>query len=414
MRKGAKQRIAALLLAAVLLAGCSGPQDAGSASNSDNPAGFTQESGTMVPLYSLSTYWAASPEGAYIQLSWPKNGGYIIQYIDYATRTGVPLCSQANCAHNSDSCTAWLGDGSDSLFYWQDRLYILDQNHSDTLWEAQPNGQDRRKILELDANQIIMTPILAKGRQLYFTMLEIKENQVNQENQELQYLCRFDLDEGKLTPIHNCMEGGQLLGGWDDTLLLEVTGPVDPSIPNDMAHLEEYFAAERARPHSLYRVSTEGDRESEPILTWTESEMAVGAYGSLLYLHDTKNGSLTVRDLATGSEQQIQDQRLCTERPSNLYIPVADGAIIPVEPEDMSQYPTWYLYSNGQLTASRCQYVGGVEFDAPRNRITADAGEYYLVERNFDSPDYALVPKADYWADSDGATDIPIQMQLPW
>lgn len=84
------------------------------------------------------------------------------------------------------------------------------------------------------------------------------------------------------------------------------------------------------------------------------------------------------------------------------------------QPEDMHQYPVWYLYHDGQLTASRYQYVGGTALDAPRNRIIADAGDYYLVERNFDSPTYALVPKADYWADSDGATDIPIQVQLPW
>ncbi len=402
-------RLAAALLAVMLLAGCAGAKETAGSSDTGSTV---PASGAMTPLHSLTTFWASGPEGAYVTVNRPEYGWNIL-YIDYATRTGVPLCSQANCAHDSDGCTAWLPKNTGCrLFYWQDKLYMLTSGNfesPDTLWEVEPNGQDRRKLLELESYQAIGGTILASGRQLYFSLMELRDGQARQ------LLCRLDLDEGTLTPLHNCLdEDSSLLGGWDDWLLLEVIDPVDPAVPNDLAHVEEYSAAMRARTHSLYRVSTEGDREEEPLFTWAGDSGVAGGYGSLLYFLDTGTGTLTVRDLAAGTEQTMQDDRLCTTRYTDLYIPVEDGAIVPIQPEDMRQYPIWYLYHDGQLTASRYQYVGGTALDAPRNRIIADAGDSYLVERNFDSPTYALVPKADYWNDSDGATDIPIQVQLPW
>lgn len=408
MKKQTKRTAAALVLAAALLAGCAGQPD----SNSPASQPAVSASGPMTPLHSMTTFWAGGPEGAYVTVNRPEYDGNIL-YIDYTTHTAVPLCSQANCAHDSDSCTAWLAKNTDCyLFYWQDKLYMLTSSSlesSDTLWEVEPNGQDRRKLLELESHQTIGGTILASGRQLYFSLMEMRDGQTRK------LLCRFDLDECKLTPIHNCLDAeSSLLGGWDDWLLLETVDLVDPSVPNDLAHVEEYNAAMQARTHSLYRVSTEGDREEEPLFTWTGDSGVAGGYGSQFYFLDTETGTLTVRDLAAGTEQTLQDDRLRTTQHTDLYIPVADGAIVPIQPEDMHQYPVWYLYHDGQLTASRYQYVGGTALDAPRNRIIADAGDYYLVERNFDSPTYALVPKADYWADSDGATDIPIQVQLPW
>ena len=402
-------RLAAALLAVMLLAGCAGAKETAGSSDTGSTV---PASGAMTPLHSLTTFWASGPEGAYVTVSRPEYGWNIL-CIDYATRTGVPLCSQANCAHDSDGCTAWLAKNTNCyLFYWQDKLYILTSASTEApsaLWEAEPNGQNRRKLLELESYQAVAAPILASGRQLYFSLMEFRDGD------DRQLLCRFDLDEGKLTLLYNCLEAeSDLLGGWDGWLLLEMTDPVNPDVPNDLAHVEEYTAALQARTHSLYRVSTGGDREEEPLFTWEGDGAVAGGYGSLFYLLDTRAGALTVRDLAAGTERTVQDDRLRTDQYTDLYIPVAEGALVPIQPEDMRQYPTWYLYHEGRLTASRYQYVGGNVLDAPRNRIVADAGDWYLVERSFDRPNYALVPKADYWADSDGATDIPIQIEPLW
>lgn len=185
------------------------------------------------------------PEGACVAVSRPDDSKNIL-YIDYATHTGAPLCSQANCAHDSDSCTAWLAKNTNCyLFYWQDKLYMLTDGYLEipnTLWEIDPDSQERRKLLELESERLITGTVLGQGRNLYFTTMEIQNGQTRQ------LLCRFNLDECKLTPIHNCLdEDSNLLGGWDDWLLLEVIDPVDPNVPNDLAHVEEYSAAMRAR-----------------------------------------------------------------------------------------------------------------------------------------------------------------------
>lgn len=103
MKKQTKRTAAALVLAAALLAGCAGQPD----SNSPASQPAVSASGPMTPLRSMTTYWAGGPEGACVAVSRPDDSKNIL-YIDYAAHTGAPLCSQANCAHDSDSCTAWL------------------------------------------------------------------------------------------------------------------------------------------------------------------------------------------------------------------------------------------------------------------------------------------------------------------
>ena len=221
---GKRGLLAALALAALLLAGCGGPNPP-----EGTPGGGSQsvtESGGYLPLEELVSgdqklTRAGTAEGMYlIRLDLAQNAQNIL-YVDYAGRTAVPLCSQANCAHDSDSCTSWLGKMSSAhmLFLLRDRLYLVRQGGEESLWEAQPNGQERRRLFQLENNQFFAYGGIAGNEQYLF----FKMGEINPSSGELRtFLCRYDFSSGSLQRIYNCDgENDLIVGVLGDRLLIQ-------------------------------------------------------------------------------------------------------------------------------------------------------------------------------------------------
>ena len=51
---------------------------------------------------------AAGEDGMYY-IRPRSDGSANLAYIDFASRTGVPLCSRPECTHSDETCTAYLG-----------------------------------------------------------------------------------------------------------------------------------------------------------------------------------------------------------------------------------------------------------------------------------------------------------------
>ena len=213
-------RLAAALLAVMLLAGCAGAKETAGSSDTGSTV---PASGAMTPLHSLTTFWASGPEGAYVTVSRPEYGWNIL-CIDYATRTGVPLCSQANCAHDSDGCTAWLPVGWNTQFVLNDKLYVICSANGDAeeLLEMDLNGQNRRQVLPLNSNEIFSAAgVVGNEQYLFFGVEETKP-----ETGWPEYtIRRLDLKTGKLEKIHQRSEGKNntvtLLGACGDQLVIQ-------------------------------------------------------------------------------------------------------------------------------------------------------------------------------------------------
>ena len=91
-------RPAALALAAALLAGCRAaqPSDTGTGPGTAAPAGDSLE--MLSPL---------REDGRYATGTGPDTGSEeMLLWVDYASHTTTYLCSQPNCSHNTDACTA--------------------------------------------------------------------------------------------------------------------------------------------------------------------------------------------------------------------------------------------------------------------------------------------------------------------
>ena len=113
-----KKLFVSLLLPSVCLwcAACSSPNQAAAvqASSSSNQAAAAQASSSpraeLVALQSGGVNWGAGTEDGFYFIN-PivrKDGSCNLMYADYKSEQVVYLCSQANCAHDSASCTSYL------------------------------------------------------------------------------------------------------------------------------------------------------------------------------------------------------------------------------------------------------------------------------------------------------------------
>ncbi len=134
-----------------------------------------------------------------------KNGktAYHIMYIDYATRKEVFLCNNVGCKHNTEACTAVILDEymlEHSLFFHNGKLYLLEKAYDDEgsmsydtfseeysgfvsvgeednsqfLYCMNPDGTDRKKVLEFEKGISIGDHVLEDDSGLYIIEKKIK------------------------------------------------------------------------------------------------------------------------------------------------------------------------------------------------------------------------------------------------
>lgn len=415
-----KRPFAALLAAAALLAGCaggpspaSGPAEGQSAPASAAPAAPAEGGRAFLPLENLVSCdqkftQAGTAEGAYIRLTRPDYSE-VLAYIDYESRTGVPLCSQANCTHSDDTCTAWLPSGWNTQFLLNGKLYVLLSAgiQGSVLLEMEPNGQGRREVLRLGSGEEFVLSALAGNEDYLFFGVA-----ASQDDGSLVYsIRRLELASGAVQEIYSRPDTATsmvtILGACGDTLVVQYI---------DLAGVvQDSGAAFDSQVTDVYRIDQNGAPLPDGVFSWPQANTSMNYAGSCLYRLDWAEGSLTVCDLADGSETTFQDDRLRSGRMSSVAQALPEGLILSVESEEMSQPSSWYLYHNGALTASRYALLGEAD-SREKNRVVADAGDAYLVQRDYSTsaPRFSLVAKEDFWADANTDQDIPIQMDPLW
>ena len=127
-----------------------------------------------------------SAEQTYTLHNSPDGNFRSILFVDAATHTAGPVCSREGCAHNDESCSAWLPGYPQSqfLFTLGGRLYIGQTREESCVWEAGENGEERRLLFQLSENQTLLDAEMAADDQyLYFQVIE--------ENMELGEYRRF-------------------------------------------------------------------------------------------------------------------------------------------------------------------------------------------------------------------------------
>ena len=178
-------KIAALALAgALLLTGCGKPQ------GSSEPVG---DVGQALVASDVEAIWERTYPNTYNSASGSYNtelrpdGSANICYTDFATGQKIVLCSQLNCAHDNESCSAWVNAvggkvmpipvGDKVVLLYAGSIYNYELFGDDTLARVEimnADGTDRRLIHTFAATeQVAFMPFAGLARDnenLYFAI----------------------------------------------------------------------------------------------------------------------------------------------------------------------------------------------------------------------------------------------------
>lgn len=174
-----------VVLSITLLCGCTAISESANA----NSLNENQESQTYINLNCISKSnlpfgGSGSKDGYYTMSETSRQDGSTnILYSDYQSQRTIYLCNQANCTHDSSSCTSWVpfsGGGTVPLVVGERLVlaYFGNTAYAEDIGErALPrfeimdlSGANRHLLKTLQANQELKEPFITDGSALYFVV----------------------------------------------------------------------------------------------------------------------------------------------------------------------------------------------------------------------------------------------------
>ena len=166
---------------------------------------------THIANYDMFGETAASPDGLYEVCS-IRLGSYNLLYVDAATHQETYLCATPNCTHDSESCSSYLpieeGQYGYQLFFFNGYLYVVQhtptENQGPYLMRMDPDGTNRKIILELKDGEDFGDMVFGYGDRLLWQMSKVDENGNNDTYMEIfdpqtgerEYLFSLQLEQG--------------------------------------------------------------------------------------------------------------------------------------------------------------------------------------------------------------------------
>ena len=218
----------------------------------------------------------------------------ILCYIDYPSATDTALCAQPACNHDSESCTAYIPGGAivSSICLVDDQTiaFIVSENQGSTIYLADSNGSNRRKIYQTASGEDIWELTCADENSLYFPV------SIAQDDGSVETMYRIPLSGGEPESVFD-LSGCQILGADGRKLV---------------CYEYEYNEPENAQQPEI----PEGATQEEIDQLYIEYQSGlVGTHR--VYLHDIDTGA--EQDLDNWTSAMGNEGRLVTWQDGNLY-----------------------------------------------------------------------------------------------
>lgn len=359
----------------------------------------------------------AITEKGYYSLSALEDGALNIKYLDFQTKEQIVLCNAPNCQHNNETCTGWIepGHGGASTLIINDSLvFIFKGNMQNTQYnKIAPhiitmdfNGQNKKQILELSANEVLIPPFASDGENLYCFY-----NRYNYDNDTVtleQAIVKIDIEHAKIEKIYALNdEMLSLVGAFDNYLVLKETVlPIQP--PNLNFNLK------------LFSVT---DMSFSTLHSWKSGEERSFVYEDKCYFAISASNSILEYDCLSQNAHPLD---ITLPIPSELgfdnlsFIGAFDDVIIfeIYDPGNTPKDATYCRYGYNTTTGELRELTLNTYFDGISEPILviAENTDYLLVasgleERTqtlFNSDGstyvtssicevYSLISKKDYW-----------------
>lgn len=208
-----KKLFVSLLLPSVCLwcAACSSPNQAAAAqtSSSSNQTAAAQPSSSpqaeLVALQSDGVNWGAGTEDGFYFIN-PivrKDGSCNLMYADYKSEQVVYLCSQANCAHDSASCTSYLMPtpggvmpervGDKIILFYRTPFRSGEGEEPARVETINFDGSERQTIHTFRPEESPYTTMVTDGQNIYFVLETVQKDSSVRKN-----LAKLDTLTGDL------------------------------------------------------------------------------------------------------------------------------------------------------------------------------------------------------------------------
>ena len=207
-----KKLFVSLLLPSVcaLCAACSSPNRAAAAQPSSFPNQAAAQASSsprveLVALQSGGVNWGASTEDGFYFIN-PivrKDGSCNLMYADYESEQVVYLCSQANCAHDSASCTSYLMPtpggvmpervGDKIILFYKNSFWSEEGEEPARVETINFDGSERQTIHTFRPEETPYTTMVTDGQNIYFVLETVQKDSSVRKN-----LAKLDTLTGDL------------------------------------------------------------------------------------------------------------------------------------------------------------------------------------------------------------------------
>lgn len=322
--------IIAVFLAARLLAGCAQPTPAleantsPAATNTMPAADALRPLGTGLDAGNAQGRLATLPGGA--DTDWNS----VLYWVDYASEQCVPLCADPGCAHDSETCTAWLPAGS-AAFSLPDGGVLKEQfvggdgsgTGAITLTRCGADGSDPHTLAAMAVSTVDL--LAADAESIWFDRLGAGSEQME--------ICRLPLGGGEPQVIYSYdTDDAPWFLGCDARRLVYMR--TDFSIYERMADADEeelealrQEAAGAAFAREVFFVDADTGEET-PFLQWDAHEAQALWRDGTLWRSTVENGEGVLRwDAVDGTSGEVHyawPGRTLTE---NDTVPAVEGTV---------------------------------------------------------------------------------------
>ena len=196
-----KINIFPLIFSAVcaLCTACSSPSQAAASQTSSSPQA------DLVALQSGGVNWGASTQDGfyYVNTKARKDGSCNLMYADYKSEQIVYLCSQANCTHDSASCTSYLMPtlggvlpervGNKIILFYKNYPWSDESGEPARVESINFDGSERQIIHTLRPEETPYNTMVTDGQNIYFVLETVQEDSSVRKN-----LAKLDTLTGDL------------------------------------------------------------------------------------------------------------------------------------------------------------------------------------------------------------------------
>lgn len=337
-----------------------------------------------------------------------------ITFYDEKSGQCVPLCANPNCAHNDETCTAWVGENTPFLFMddTQQILFMITRwydesneiHHSD-LYQMDRDGANRKLLLDYTNGDLWFSCFAGNEQDLYFI------NTVWLAEGDCCQLSRLNRTTGQLTVLDQFDRVTKLVGAFNQTLLLEMSNDIMQGHQADLVLYD--LEPQKQTPIFHYEISPNNEDccNGNPIGF---------AHNSLLYIFEPSGkdrARVSVMNLITGrTEPFCEDVPYWGVHTSSFNSPVfADGKLFlelfqntPDGDHTETMLVLDLVTGKSQLVDLKVRYPVG-EFVL---RFFGAAGNHYVVDttRTRPSKEIEVMGKdgVPYLADIGGSSEYAV------